>query len=94
MKTYVASKEKKAFGVCNYERIDESVLFDKVVKLISSEPGVSILDRRTEPTEDIVNGSLDGVSFSVIFDSGYDLTEILCDNDQIREKLRRIVENG
>lgn len=94
MKTYVTSKEKKAFGICNYERIDESVLFDKVVKLISSEHGVSILDRKTELTEDIVNGTLDGVSFSVIFDSGYDLTEILCDNDQIREKLRRIVENG
>lgn len=92
MKTYTLSDRKDAFGICNYDRIDEGILFNKVIKAIESK-GAKL--KRTEgPSENVVTGSWDGVEFYVFYDIDYELTTVVCNDDSVLARLKWAVEES
>lgn len=93
MKTYTLSGRKDAFGICNFDRVDESLLFDKTIKAIASK-GAKLKKRIEGPSEDITLGSLNGVDFSVLYDIDYESTTVLCNDSSVLLRLKQAVEEA
>lgn len=71
MKTFQMDGKPEILEFTNYDREDEEILFDKIMKRLNSNPGIVIGKKQMGPSEDFYSCTLDGLPFTLCFDLDY-----------------------
>lgn len=91
MKTFQMDGKSEILEFTNYDREDESVLFDRIMKRLKDNPGIVIGKKRMGPSEDFYNCTMDDLSFTLCFDLDYG-PHIYSENPEAIKKLIKYFE--
>lgn len=70
-KAYQSETRLEEIGFTNFERIDESELFNIVMEKLHGLPDVEIGAKQVGPSEDYYNCKIAGSEFTIIYDLDY-----------------------
>lgn len=71
MRTYRTEKEKNKLFFTNYERIDDEIVFNQIVSILSENPLILIGQKKIGPLEDLYLCKLRHEHFELVFDINY-----------------------
>lgn len=92
MKTYKPSYKANTISLKNYERIDNQVLFEKLINKLSRVEGITLSSPNIAPTENYVKGSYSDIEFTLYHDISYGSVDVCCSNEDTLETLKQIIE--
>ena len=85
---YQSECRAEEIGFTNYERIDETEIFNTVLDKLKTIPNVTIGEKQIGPSEDYFQCVIDGEPFTLFYDVDYG-TSIHSDSERAREMIIR-----
>ncbi len=89
MKVFQIEGQLDRIFFSNFERVDESIIFDMVLEKLKNNKNVIIGKKIIGPSEDLYNCKMDDSEFSIIFDLDEGVS-IFSKNTSITDKIKRI----
>lgn len=91
MKTYQVNNKPKDLFFSNYDRVDESILFQQVLEKLENNQNVQIGAKKELPSEDLYECKIGDSAFWLIYDIDYG-TSIQVEDIETISKLKNILE--